>query len=669
MSRFAIGIDTGGTYTDAVIVDTEHSTVIATAKAPTTHGELNLGIHQALRRVLAQAGDTVAPADVAYVSISTTLATNALVEGHGCAVTVFLIGFNDAMAQRSRISQAIPDANIVRIEGGHAYTGEAQGPLDTDAIRRALRSEAGNADAFAVAAHYSVRNPSHERQAQKLVAELTGAPVTASCDLSASLDGPRRALTAAFNARIVPLLVTLLDGVAQAMRQCEVDAPILIVKGDGAVADAQAIAHQPIETILCGPAASVIGARFLSGLADFVIADIGGTTCDVATVRQGWPGLNAHGANVGGFRTLVKAIDMHTSALGGDSEVQIDPEGMVHLQPHRVIPISMLAAEWPQITLKLKHALSANSGMLYACHYIVPTAGEASAAGIVDARDRQFFQRLKPDQPTPLREVVGSAADRACLRRLSQRGVVRQSGFTPSDAAHVLGLQSQWVREAAMHGCELLGRASGRVSGKDVEPQLRQIAREVRDAVAEKSTRLLVEQLAGQRFAQDDPLVQAVARRQPLLGELTVQLTPALPIVAVGGPAEIFFKGVGERLNCTVRVPKHAEVANAVGAAVGHIKIECTMEITQAEDGAYLVHGTEGPIRFDEPAGALEHAQTLAREIITRELQTQGGAGAAEIEIAIDRIDVPGVTGENSLISARVRAAGQSRPMEQDVAD
>ncbi len=663
MSRFAIGIDTGGTYTDAVIVDTEHAIVIATAKAATTHGELSLGIHQALRRVLTQAQEKVAPADIAYVSISTTLATNALVEGHGCAVTVFLIGFNDAMAQRSRISQAIPDANVVRISGGHTYTGEPQAPLDGDAIRAALAGKPGEADAYAVAAHYGVRNPTHERQAQQLVSQLTNAPVTASCDLSASLDGPRRALTAAFNARIIPLLVNLLDGVAQAMRQCQVDAPILIVKGDGAVADAKAIVQQPIETILCGPAASVIGARFLAGLSDFVIADIGGTTCDVATVRQGWPRLSPHGANVGGFRTLVQAIDMHTSALGGDSEVQIDAQGVVQLQAHRVIPISMLGAQWPQITTNLKHALGASSGMLYACHYIVPTTGQAGALGITDPRDRQFFQRLKPNEPTALREVIDGAADRACLRRLSQRGLVRQSGFTPSDAAHVLGLQSQWASEAALYGCELLGRASGRVSGKDVAPQLRQVAQEVREAVAEKSTRLLIEQLGGQRFAQDDPLIEAVARKHPRMGDLTVQLTPTMPLVAVGGPAAIFFEGVGERLNCQVHVPKHAEVANAVGAAVGHIKVESVIEVTLAEDGAYLVHGPDSPSRFDAASEALRHAQHLACENMTRQLHAQGGAQSTQIDIKVDRIDVPGAVGENSLISARICAYAQSRPV------
>lgn len=103
----------------------------------------------------------------------------------------------------------------------------------------------------------------------------------------------------------------------------------MIVRGNGALARAQSVLEKPIQTILSGPAASIIGARSLSGLEYFIVSDIGGTTTDIATVRGGWPKLNPKGANVGGFRTLVRAIDMATIRLGGDSEVQFNTAGEI----------------------------------------------------------------------------------------------------------------------------------------------------------------------------------------------------------------------------------------------------------------------------------------------------------------------------------------------------
>lgn len=103
----------------------------------------------------------------------------------------------------------------------------------------------------------------------------------------------------------------------------------MIVRGNGALARAQSVLEKPIQTILSGPAASIIGARSLSGLEYFIVSDIGGTTTDIVTVRGGWPKLNPKGANVGGFRTLVRAIDMATIRLGGDSEVQFNTAGEI----------------------------------------------------------------------------------------------------------------------------------------------------------------------------------------------------------------------------------------------------------------------------------------------------------------------------------------------------
>lgn len=658
--HFTIGIDTGGTYTDAVVINTAQRKILASAKSLTTHGDLATGVIDALASALEAAtvatDGTFKTSNVSLVSLSTTLATNALVEGQGSSLAVFLLGFNDAMAERTQIAQAIPDAKIVRINGGHVYTGNEQQPLDTDAIRTALAGKLAKIESFAVAGHYAVRNQAHERKAQELIREITGAPVTASCDLSDSLNGPRRALTAAFNAQIVSLIVQLEAAVRHAMLELELDAPIMIVKGDGSIANAESVMYTPIETIMSGPAASVIGARYLTGESDFLISDIGGTTTDAATVVDGWPALNNDGADVGGYRTLVKAIDMKTLGLGGDSEVEIDGLSKLHLRANRALPLSMLAARFPYIENELANALTADSGMHSALQYLLLQS--SSDADGFSAYEQDFLSNLTTERPVPYREVVASAKDRSCLRRLINRGVVRMSGFTPSDAAHVLGLQSQWNKQAAMYACELLGRATGRVSGTDAEAQLQALAQEVHAAVVEKSTRLLIDQLAGQKFDPQDNLVTSVATGRGAINDLQIKLYSRIPLVAVGGPAGIFYPAVGERLGQQVLVPEHSAVASAVGAAVGHVKSSYCIEITMNESGGFLIHSHAKVIRVESPTEALEVASKLATQGVKNDALLKGGElqSADEIKLHIERIDIPGIENDKGLISAKVTA-------------
>ncbi|MCK5920016.1 MAG: hydantoinase/oxoprolinase family protein, partial [Methylococcales bacterium] len=463
MTTYSIGIDTGGTYTDAVIVNTQSQLVIATAKALTTKGDLSLGIIQALEKVLSKADDSFDRTAISVVCLSTTLATNALVEGQGSKVGVFLIGFDDAMVARSGIAQNIESTEIFRLAGGHIYTGKERAPLALDRLDAILNKHADKLDAYAVTARYATRNIAHERLVQKIIREKTGRPVSASCELSNSLNDPLRALTTTLNARIISLITGLESAVKTSLRRLEIDARIMIVKGDGSIGSADAAVLKPIETILSGPAASVIGAQFLTGLSDFAIADIGGTTSDIATIKNGWPTLAEKGAIVGGFHTLVRAVDIHTVGLGGDSEVLIDKSGRICLGKNRVVPISLLASKWPWIEQRLETALSNKRAMYQASQYIILPEGKAFSVSLknLSDKDQQFLALLDSQKPRHYYEVVGGATDRACLSRLLKQGIVQISGVTPSDAAHVLGLQSQWSAKAAALACELLGRSSG----------------------------------------------------------------------------------------------------------------------------------------------------------------------------------------------------------------
>ena len=197
-----LGIDTGGTYTDAVLFSEEHG-VVAKAKALTTRHDLAVGISQAADSVIAAAG--VAPAAIDLVSMSTTLATNALVEGQGGRVGLIMIGFSEADLDRDGLKGALKNDPVLFLAGGHDVHGNAT-QLDLASLQEALPDLSGRVSAFAVCAYFATRNPRHEILARELIGERTGLPVTTSHELSSKLGGPRRALTTLLNARLIAMI-------------------------------------------------------------------------------------------------------------------------------------------------------------------------------------------------------------------------------------------------------------------------------------------------------------------------------------------------------------------------------------------------------------------------------------------------------------------------------
>ncbi len=656
MSSYAIGIDTGGTYTDAVVVDVAGHRILAKAKALTTRGDLAIGVADALDAVLAATGrgEAIAAATT-LVSLSTTLATNAIVEGHGSSIGVILAGFDAQMADRTGIAAAIPGAKLLRCAGGHDHAGDEAAALDEGAVADFLNATRDSVEAYAIGAQYSVRNPAHEHRIREMVRDFTGRPATVSSDLAQALDAPRRALTAALNARIIARIVALIGAVRQGMARHAITAPLMIVKGDGTLATAAQIAERPIETILSGPAASVIGAKFLSGLTDLIVSDIGGTTTDIAVLEGGWPRLDATGALVGGHRTMVQAIDMRTFGLGGDSEVGFDHLGQIELKPNRIMPLALLGARFPGVIAQMRAALANPEGEPYAGRYALrPLGHSGSAPPGLPARDGELLARIGAD-PVPLGTILRGPMARRALDRLVGLGLVALGGFTPSDAAHVLDLQAQWSREAAVLGA-LLATRSARMLALDAgEAEGRAFAREVFEAVAAKTGRVLIAALAGVPIDGAEPFVQAAISGRGRLGSLAVSIAPVWPLVAVGGPAPVFYPEVGRRLGCAVVLPENGDVANALGAAVAMIKSRVVVEISSSGLGGWRIHAGGDPVPVSDPTEALARAQDIARTQALARAQAFGAADP-QVQVRLDRIDLPHIGGDAGLVAATIVA-------------
>lgn len=507
-----LGIDTGGTYTDGVIIDRDTKRVLCTAKALTTQNDLTIGMENCMRALPFDRWE-----QIELVSLSTTLATNAIVEGKGCRVGLLLLG--------KRPEGRLPAEVCVELDAQVDIRGGVREPLDEEALHAALLHLRGRCDAVAVSGYASVRNPAHELQAAKCTGETLGLPVVCGHELTGALGFYERTVTAVLNARLIPIIRNLITTVCWVTNRFGIRAPIMVVRGDGSLMRADYAIERPVETVLSGPAASVIGARFLSGRGDCIVVDMGGTTTDIACLQSGKCAVSNEGARLAGWRTRVRALEICTFGLGGDSEICMQAEEKVKIGPHRVVPL---------------------------------------------------------------------------CRGQNAEG---ESGLTPTDLLHLTGEYVRW----------------------DAEPP--------RLALAEQAARrgMSVRSLADSLRAQVvDQLAACCAAGLAAFG-----VDGSAVLTGVGAPARIWLADAAAQLGLYADVPRFAEVANAVGAAVGQICETAQVLIRpNRRSNSFDVYTENGRLRADDLTQAQHLARQHARDAAAQKAHR---AGAEKFELLEER--------------------------------
>jgi N-methylhydantoinase A/oxoprolinase/acetone carboxylase beta subunit len=425
------------------------------------------------------------------------------------------------------------------------------------------------------------------------------------------------------------------------------------------------VRERPIETILSGPAASIVGARWLTGASDALVSDIGGTTTDVALLRDGLPEIDPEGARVGGFRTMVEAVAMRTTGLGGDSELHLVTEGLtggLRLGPRRLMPVSLLAVDHGEMVhAALDRWLSNDAVGEMDGRFVVPMPGQR---GGLNARDLAVLERI--DRPMPMAAALTSRLEVAALERLVARGLVMLSGVTPSDASHVLGRLDAWDTEAAVKALRLIARRRNG-AGERFAPGPAELATAVVNQLTAQTVDCLLEAAFGEdpAFAGDPP--EALARHRLARagldqhrGVVEVGLRLGVPVIGLGASAPSYYGAVGDRLGCRMILPDHAGVANAIGAVAGQVTQRVTALVSSPAEGRYVAHlpaglevfpSSEAALRAVE-AALLEEASTRARE-----------AGAVDLHLSVDRaVKEVEIEGRLMFIEARVTATASGRP-------
>ena len=325
-----LGIDAGGTHTDAVLItgNGANPRLAAAAKVKTRHNDLPASVREVLAALARELGDAGAAflAEVERVTLGTTLAVNALVQGRADSVGLALSAGPGLDPARFGLGE-----HVCVVSGGLDHRGVEVSPLQTDELtRRAARWRDEGVAAVACVGKFSPRNPAHERAMGAAAVKASSLPATLGHRLSGRLNFPRRVATAYYNAAVQRLHNDFLDAVEAALADAGIHAATRLLKADGGAVPTSLSRREPVQSILSGPAASVMGVMALCPETEqgcSLLLDMGGTTTDMALFFDGSPVIDRDGMLLQGRRTLVRALASTSIGVGGDSLLSVDDSG------------------------------------------------------------------------------------------------------------------------------------------------------------------------------------------------------------------------------------------------------------------------------------------------------------------------------------------------------
>ncbi len=657
----AIGIDAGGTYTDCVVYDFAQKRLLAKAKALTTRHDLMVGIEEALDEL-----PELPTEQIGMVALSTTLATNSVVEARGGRPGVIV------MAPFEPEPGAIRWPLVRKITGAMSISGEETIPLNLQQVEAVVRELlAEGIDAFVVSGYGAVRNPAHENAVRAVIERHSSLPVICGHHLSTQLDYITRANTAILNGRLLSVIEQLLNAVKAALAKRGINAPLMIVKGDGSLINESVARQRPVETVLSGPAASVVGARFLTRLTDGLVLDMGGTTTDAAEIIGGLPQVHPRGATVGGWRTCVEAADIVTVGLGGDSYVSFNSERRLRVGPRRAVPLCYIAAHSERaasqlMALQSEAIIDRSSGA--GLDFFMLLSRPADPSRLPD-RDRRVIDALDegPLSRTALAMHLGLASPTLVRAdALEAAGHVIRGGLTPTDVLHVRGEFQAWDTAAAHHALQVFADLYGDSPDHMAEAIIDQVVRRL-------CLQILI---SAYRLPPHDPFECDCALCRILVDSglsggnghaVEVDLRYLRDIVAIGAPVGAFFPEVARRLRGKLTIPEHAEVANAIGAIASEVIVNESVVVRPGEIGNFVVHGRAGRTEYAELEDAISAGRAMA-ERLAMQRALAAGAGNPAARTETDRRTVRIADGSLQLVEVRISTTAAGRPTLTPVA-
>ena len=607
-ARYGLGVDTGGTFTDAVIVDLDDYSVIAKKKSPTTHDDLSIGLYNSVDAVLTASG--IDPSQITSVGISTTLATNSILEGKGGKVGLILIGWDPMNPVQ------FGEDKQIFIRGGYDVNGKAKNSLSLEETTAAINEISKDVDAIAISGLFANVNATQERKVKKLAIELTGLPTVAGHELSAELGIGLRAETAVLNGKLISIVAKFFDDVQRTFESKGINAPIMVYKCDGSVMTLEQAKQYPVQTILSGPAASSMGGCILSNKKNFVMVDIGGTSTDIAVMEGGFPQIQYKGAEVGGWRTRVKAVDMHTIALGGDSRISTR-DSKFFFGPNRVVPLCRFTVDHPEIIDDILH-----SGL---CDYYI--VKDECATKDLTEREMRILNGMRGKGALNRMEAM-EAADGLWnidddLADMVNKGALTMSSLTPTDLMVYLG----HFEMGNLKGAEAGITAMAEKFGMSVKQAAGFIMEEAKSRVAEAvMTKLISDRMDDWQCDRTAKLLRRMSTANKNVDTFEMRPTLKVPIVGIGAPAKYLMEDIDKRLGCKSIFPEDCDVGNALGAISSKVVESLSAMVTPTHDFRFKLEVPYlGPSYYSNIDSAISAGRSSLESFLKDEVKKKGG--------------------------------------------
>jgi N-methylhydantoinase A/oxoprolinase/acetone carboxylase beta subunit len=613
--KIGIGIDTGGTYTDAVAYALDSHTILGTAKSLTTKEDLTLGILGAVDQL---PGGILKQAEI--VSLSTTLITNACVENKTGRAKLIFFGGDERVIEKYGAEYGLPPISEMLLqECKTKFNGEIENEPDWEIfLSRMNQGEFEYLDGVGIIEMYAMKNGAVvEKKAKEIFEKNYDVPVVCGHELFSELSCLQRGSSTLLNASLFPTIQSFLSAIKNAMAQRGIQAAVVIVRSDGSLMDEEFAAVRPIETLLCGPAASVLGGYALSKESNCIVVDMGGTTTDIAIIKDGNPVTVLDGVKIGKWKTFVDGLYIKTFGLGGDSAIHYKDQKLV-LESYRIVPMCIAAKQYPSILTNLRALLQTNvnhTRFLYE-HFIL--VKDITNNGRYSDEERAFCHALE-NEPLMLKDAaaaVGRDIYNLDVSRLVQDGVVQKCGLTPTDIMHMKGDFSAYSQEASALAAQFVAQ--------NLNVSLEELCDQVYDEIKRKIYFNIVAAMLENRFPHY--FKSGISREVELFinesydmakkgsGEhfLSMNFSTDFSLLGIGAPIHIFLDDVAQMLGTKAIIPEHSEVANALGAVVGNVVATHSIEIrpnySAEESDEFVVFGNSENKTFEE----LEEAETFA---------------------------------------------------------
>jgi N-methylhydantoinase A/oxoprolinase/acetone carboxylase beta subunit len=637
MNHYAIGIDTGGTFTDGVLLHYGSRKVVSAAKSLTTREDLKKGVIKVLQKLHLKEDYSIK-----LVGISSTLATNSVAEGKARKVGLLLIGYDQELVESYGLTGKLSAGDVSYFQGGHNAQGVELAPLDEAGIESWIRQKQEEVDAIAISSYFSPLNPEHEEAAVRIIRKHAAIPVVMGHQLSTKLDSIKRAATASINASLVAVMHDFIGAVRNSLAELGIKAPLMIVRGDGTLMPYTEAIGKPVETVLSGPAASAIGGRFLSNKDSSLVIDMGSTTTDMALVQNSRVVVSEEGAKVGNTHTAVEAARIRTISVGCDSRISYNQRKKVLIGPDRVRPLSQMAMHHHHVAEEIRSLTRATLvrknpyDMEY--WYLHKPLSESETKSL-SQKQRQVIEKI--GKPLRLSELLKQSGvfhpNHLQMNDLIQQGKIECAALTPSDLLHVDGGMNMWNTEVAFMATDYFCHVHGR-NRKDL---VEEVFNRIIDIIVEEIIIFLACQNLDQSKmpASIDGEWGKWMLREIIHSDneyLSIDADSRFPLIGTGAPARHFLRKAASLVHAKFVLPEFSDVANAVGAVSGSVTEtrEAIVFIREDEEQYHYVtkYGDQSR-HFEQYEEACDFANEISRKL-ARQAAIKSGATDPYVEVA-----------------------------------